>query len=114
MKKSLRFAVFFVLAAILGATLSFLPASAAAYSTYTYSINGQPLSSPDAYTPDKVITSKDIGGIGAALLRPADITVDYNNKVYIADTGNNRILILDKYMKNVVLSLNTFNYRKKF
>ncbi|MBQ9467589.1 MAG: YIP1 family protein [Clostridia bacterium] len=109
MKKSLRFAVFFVLAAILGATLSFLPASAAAYSTYTYSINGQPLSSPDAYTPDKVITSKDIGGIGAALLRPADITVDYNNKVYIADTGNNRILILDKYMKNVVLSLNTFN-----
>ena len=103
------FALALVVVLLTAGLIGMLPANAAAYSTYTYSIGGQPLASPDAYTPDKVITSKDIDGLGAALTRPKDITVDYNNRVYIADKGNNRIVILDKYLKRVVKILAGFN-----
>ncbi len=85
-----------------------LTAGAAAYSTYTYSINGMPLPSPDAYTPEKTITSAKIEGLDVALNTPKDILVDYNNKVYIADPNNGRIVILNRDMNKVVKILNSF------
>ena len=43
-------------------TVLALPLSAATpYYTYTYSINGKDLRSPDAYVPDKEITSAYMG-----------------------------------------------------
>ena len=72
-----------------------LTSGAAAYTTYTYSINGMPLSSPDAYTPEKLILPSDIEGLNPAFNTPKDILVDYNNKVYVADPNNNRIVILN-------------------
>ncbi len=35
----------------------------------------------------------------STIARPSDIEVDENQNVYIADTGNNRIVILDRYYK---------------
>ena len=84
-----------------------LISNAAAYTTYTYSIHGQALESPDAYTPEKVITSQTLG-LATALNTPKDLFVDYNNRVYIADPTNNRILVLDKYMSRVVMTLGAF------
>ena len=85
-----------------------LTSGAAAYTTYTYSINGMPLSSPDAYTPEKLILPSDIEGLNPAFNTPKDILVDYNNKVYVADPNNNRIVILNKDMTKVVKVLNSF------
>ena len=79
-----------------------ISAAAAAYSTYTYSINGMPLASPDAYAPDKVITSANIEGLTVPFNVPKDLLVDYNNRVYVADPTNNRIVILDRDMTRVL------------
>lgn len=73
-----------------------LPASAAAYKSYTYAIGGYALPSPDAYTPEVVIDSQAIG-LEVALNAPTDIETDSLGNVYIADPNNNRIVVLDKY-----------------
>ncbi len=69
-----------------------------AYQTYTYSISGYPLLSPDAYTPDAVIDSAYMG-LDVPLNAASDLETDSNNNVYIADTKNNRIVCLDRYYK---------------
>ena len=97
-----------------------LPISASApYQTYTYSIEGTALYSPDAYTPtknidsaymgltDKTVMSKHYPGLAGkeleakavAISNPSDIEVDDEGNVYIADTDNNRIVVLDRYYK---------------
>ncbi len=112
MKRTTKFitAVLAILMVYMGLIGGFA-SNAAAYTTYTYSIHGDPLSSPDAYTPEKVITSANIGldGVnGKAIDTPKDLFVDYNNRVYIADPKNNRILVLDKYMTTVLMSIGSF------
>ena len=80
-------------------TVVVLPAGAAkTYQTYTYSIDGYALHSPDAYTPIKNVSSPDMG-LKVALDNPRDIVVDEKDNVYIADTGNSRIVVLDSYFK---------------
>lgn len=96
-----------------------LPVSAGApYQTYTYSINGTALYSPDAYMPAKTVDSAYMGIDDEAVLEkyyseldqttldkrktianPSDIEVDDEMNVYIADTDNNRIVVLDRYYK---------------
>lgn len=96
-----------------------LPAGASApYQTYTYSINGTALYSPDAYTPAKSVDSAYMGLNSEAVMNkyypnldaksleakktisnPSDIEVDDEYNVYIADTDNNRIVVLDRYYK---------------
>ena len=84
-----------------------LPISAAApYQTYTYSIDGTALYSPDAYTPAKTIDS-DYMGLETPIANPSDLEVDDAGNVYIADVGNNRIVVLDKYYK-VKFTLDSF------
>ena len=68
------------------------------YSTYTYSIDGFALMSPDAYTPDRQIDSAYMG-VEPAIDDPRDLVVDQNNNIYIADAANNRIVVLDRYYK---------------
>ena len=100
-------------------TVLALPASAATpYYTYTYSINGKDMRSPDAYVPDKEITADYIGLKNEALIKkfypnltdselnakmelnnPTDLEVDENNNVYIVDNKNNRVIVLDPYYK---------------
>lgn len=97
-----------------------LPVGASApYQTYTYSISGTALNSPDAYTPAKSVDSAYMGLTDTATMKlqypnatdeelktkavaisnPSDIEVDDANNVYIADTDNNRIVVLDRYYK---------------
>ena len=86
--------------AILMLVTSVLPAFAASsYQTYTYTTYGISAPSPDAYTPYKTYHAKDIGLAGANLDNLTDIEVDDKNNVYLADPGNNRILILDPYLQ---------------
>ncbi len=79
--------------------VSSLPVSAITpYSTYTYSIDGFALMSPDAYTPDRDINS-DYMGLDKPIDDPRDLFVDQYKNVYIADAANNRIVVLDRYYK---------------
>lgn len=80
--------------------LTVLPAVAAAapYSTYTYTSDGTILLSPDAYVPDVVVDSAYIG-LDDEFDDPRDIFVGPDEKVYIVDAANARVIVLDKYYK---------------
>ena len=109
MKRIIRIISFVFVLSLIAA----IPVSASsAYQTYTYSIDGKPLYSPDAYTAngsydslymelEKSITdAKDESQRNYASLNdPNDLEVDDEGNLYIADSGNNRILILDRYYK---------------
>ena len=153
-------------------TVLALPVNAATpYQTYTYSIGGTALYSPDAYVPSKNIDAMYMGlddvdflckyhtdlksareklaETEAAMIEaeklygtkdanytqavsayntanknyadlyknyskisnPSDIEVDDNGNVYIADTGNSRIIVLDRYY-NVKFILASFLNRQ--
>ena len=70
--------------------------ASSAYQTYTYSIDGYPLLSPDAYDVEDTIDSEKMG-LDVPLNAPSDIITDKSGNVYIADTGNNRIVVLSRY-----------------
>ena len=74
-----------------------------AYDTYTYSISGKQMLSPAAYSTNTSVTSTDMGlkdKFGGLQLSGAeDIVTDELGNVYIADTGNNRIVVLNKYYR---------------
>ena len=72
--------------------------ASSAYQTYTYSIDGSALYSPDAYSAAKAIGYAEMG-LDKNFNNPTDLFVDHEQKVYIADAGNNRILVLDRYYK---------------
>ena len=72
--------------------------ASSAYQTYTYDIAGKALYSPDAYTAMRTVNSDDMG-LELAIENPGDMLTDEAGNVYIADTGNNRIVVLDQYYK---------------
>ncbi|HHX53306.1 MAG TPA: hypothetical protein GX704_00170 [Clostridiales bacterium] len=83
----------------------------ASYLTYTYSVDGFDMASPDAYTPEIEIDSVYMGvtdleidkttgkGIAPPIDDPRDLFVDQNKNVYIADGANSRIVVLNEYYK---------------
>ena len=91
------------------------PSAEEAYDTYTYSIDGEKLLSPDAYSArdtNKPITSKEMGLLlpengGVALKGATDIVTDEDANVYIADAGNKRVVVLDKNYR-VIQILSTY------
>ena len=92
----------FIMALIFIMTVCLIPASAyEPYNTYTYSIDGIPLESPTAYSADQVVDTlaMDLASItnNATLKFASDLTTDNEGNIYIADRGNNRIVVLDKF-----------------
>ena len=73
-------------------------AAAKPYQTYTYSISGTALYSPDAYTPVLTVDSSYMG-LTTAIGDPRDLEVDEDQNVYIADPKTNRIVCLDRYYR---------------
>ena len=73
-------------------------ASAAPYTTYTYASDQSILTSPDAYVPDKVVTS-DFIGLEEPFDDPRDIVVGPDEKVYLVDAANARVIVMDRYYK---------------
>ncbi len=69
--------------------------AAVPYATYTYDMDGFMALSPDAYVPDTLIDSDDLT-LATKLNSPKDIFVDSHEWVYIADTKNNRIVVIDE------------------
>ena len=76
-----------------------IPLSAAKpYQTYTYSISGTPLYSPNAYDPMITVDYKYMG-LETKIEDPRDLEVDEDLNVYVVDTKTNRVICLDRYYK---------------
>jgi tetratricopeptide (TPR) repeat protein len=72
-------------------------ASGLPYITYNYDFWGDVFYTPAAYVPDGNISGEDLGA--GKLGNPQDLFVADDGRVYIADTENNRIVVLDSAMK---------------
>ncbi len=80
-----------------------------AYQTYVYDVYGDPLYSPDAYTALLTVDSTYMGlDEEMPLANPGDMLTDDSGNVYIADTDNNRIVVLDRYYK-LKFTISTFS-----
>lgn len=67
------------------------------YQTYNYDYWGDINYTPAAYIPDGNIAGVDLGTVN--FVNPQDLFVAKDGRVYIADTGNNRIVVLGTDMK---------------
>ncbi|MBQ7921663.1 MAG: YIP1 family protein [Clostridia bacterium] len=94
--KKLRIVLLSVMVAVL--LLPTLVAAGTPYGTYTYSSEGKMLASPTAYVPDMIIDSAYMG-LELAFDEPRDIFIGPDDKLYVADTVNNRIIVCDRYYK---------------
>lgn len=72
-------------------------AAAASLDSYTYSEPGTAQPTPDPYTLSDILDLDEAGGLNGA----QDLCMDEEGWLYIADTGNNRVLVLDDTYKLV-------------
>jgi len=92
-KKSLRITLG-LLMCLITVVVTVLPIYATAYSSYTYSIDGTQLDSPNAYEPDKLYNSEDtkiFQNTGFMLTEPQDLVVDVDGNIYIVDVATREI-----------------------
>lgn len=87
------------------AALIQLPASAESYTTYTYSYDARYQVSPHAFTVYGEYTLFD----GIELKSPSCIATDSEKRIYISDTGNNRIVIASPDCSSAV-SVYSYSY----
>ncbi len=64
------------------------------YSNYSYDFWGNPVEMPACYTPAAVHLGQDTGA--GAFKAPQDLFVDSRKQIYVVDSGNNRLVILDE------------------
>lgn len=97
-----RFLIFLLLLTVLSGSVN---VSADTY-TYTYNYWSEAVPTPYGYTAEATYFGGELG-IGA-MKNPSELFVDQNGAVYISDTGNNRVICLDKnfQLKRVITELN--------
>lgn len=77
------------------------------YTTYTYSFDGESQESPNAYVPLERYDGLALKS--GQLTDPSDMYADdVNDLLYIADSGNNRILVVDENFQTVKI-ISSFN-----
>ncbi len=82
-----------------------LASAAAPYESYLFNFWGERVPAPQAYIPSLLVDGQALG-VGA-LRRPQDLAVGPDQKVFIADSGNNRIIRLSAELE-LELEITTF------
>jgi sugar lactone lactonase YvrE len=93
MKKITKRIISLIAGAALSISMLTTAASAETYVNYNYDDWGDPIPSQAGYVADAAITGNDIG-VGN-LYEPADLFIDEDELLYIADRMNNRIVVTD-------------------
>ena len=76
------------------------------YNSYTYDYWGTPVPSPAPYIPVSIITGESLKTVD--FVNPTDLFVFNDNQIYIVDSGNNRIVVLDQNF-NIEKIIDSFN-----
>lgn len=92
MRRFLSISAAFVLTVLL--ICSSVTAYAAENKNYIYNEYAEAVAAPAGYVCERIIFGNDVG-VGA-FKAPADVYVDSQNLIYIADSGNNRVVIINE------------------
>ena len=76
------------------------------YDTYNYNYRENVVITPAAYVPAGSVTGQDVGTSG--FNEPQDFCKAADGKIYIADTKNNRIVVLNRDMTETVRVIDSF------
>ncbi len=68
------------------------------YTTYDYNFYEDSMAAPAGYAVDKIITAESLG-LDVDLSTPTDIYYDNKDTVYLLDSGNGRVIVLDTDLK---------------
>ncbi len=79
--------------------LSTVVSAGVPYTTFTYSAGKQVLISPAAYVPDRSVNGSYMQLPDGLSASASCIEEGPDGRIYIADSGNNRIVVLDQYYK---------------
>lgn len=93
------------LAALLLASFPDARAATAPYESYIYNADGRAVPSPAIAVPEQAVTGNDLG-IGP-FVEPQDLYVDGDGRLWLADTGNHRLVVLDDACR-LIRVLDTF------
>ncbi len=104
MKKLTKVLIFALIVVMLFGTV--YSSAAEPYDTYTYSIDGEPLRSPAAYSAIDDFDAIDmqiskLSSVGSLSTTVSDIISDDKGNIYIADSGNNRIVVLNQFYEAI-------------
>ncbi|MCL2108187.1 MAG: NHL repeat-containing protein [Oscillospiraceae bacterium] len=77
------------------------------YESYNYDYWEDMVFTPAPYIPARNISGATVGA--GSFSRPNDLAIGPNGRVYVADTGNNRIVILNPEMTETVGIIETFD-----
>ena len=95
MKKTIKtISLVFVMLLLISSVIS-VSAASTPYKTYTYTMDGIVTYSPAAYVPDREIDYYAMN-MDTPIGDATDLFVAPDGKLYIADKGNSRIVVLDK------------------
>lgn len=107
--RRIRKVIAFGLAAVL-ISLSFINAAAAEklpYLSYNYDYRESVVYTPAAYVPDRSVSGV---GLGVGMFsNPQGMCSDSEGNIYVADTGNNRIVILNSDMTKALDVIESFD-----
>lgn len=81
------------------------------YMTYNYDYWSNVVYTPAAYVPDLTLRGTDFELLGqpiGAFSTPQDMCIAPSGEIYVADTGNNRIVVLDGRMQKAVRIIDAF------
>lgn len=95
-----------VLVLATGSTSFVQAATDVPYDTYNYDYREYIVHTPAAYVPSGSISAVTFGLV--AFNNPQDMFVAKNGYVYIADTGNNRIVVLNNKMDQLITEIKDF------
>ena len=86
------------------------------YDTYNYDYREYIHYTPAAYVPDKLLYGRNLTFNGESIgdfKTPQDMCKSPDGRVYIADTGNNRVVVLDEKLETVLSVITTFDNNGK-
>ena len=81
------------------------------YDSYNYNYRKDIVFTPAPYVPDGNVTGLDVGITN--FKEPQDICVSDDGEIYVADTGNNRIVVMDREMSKVNRIIEGFDMNGK-
>lgn len=109
MKKCFRFFSLLIIMAVLFSFTTCLTAFAhSPYDVYNYDSHGFAVPSQAGYIAEKSVSGNTLGI--SDFNSPSDIFAADNGTIYIADTGNNRIVALNSELDSVIDVYDTFYY----